>query len=268
MKRWKIPPADGSVPLSFARHVVSGIGGTELAKHFLEAIQGLLPATYCTVFALEADGRVSAVSTASAYGEMATMTAIEYMRLGFDRKDSNMVWLAGKKTPQQSQMWLSHQHEEEVADAEYRRVCYGDPGIRERTSVLLLLTDGRRIAISYYRSWTLAPFTVEEFDQIGQCAPLLMEAVKAHIRQLLRETPSIVLRERIRALLPHRERQVITHILAGRTTKESAAILELSSNTVLTYRYRAFTRLGIRTQRELLALLEHTPASIGRVREK
>src|SRR5690606_1722103 len=134
------------------------------------------------------------------------------------KKDSNMTWLARKRTPVHSQMWMSHQHADEVGDETYRRVCYGDPGIRERLSVLLLLQDGRRIAISYYRSWTLEPFAAPDFDLIEMCAPLLMQGVITHIRQLhpdMASSPSAALHERILVLLPNRERQVVSHILSG-----------------------------------------------------
>lgn len=262
MKRWKIHSVVSTIPVAFASGVVAGIGTPGLAQCFLAAMQKLLPASHCTVFALEADGQVSAVSTASAYGIMATATAVEYVRRGFDRQDSNMMWLGRKKTPKRSQTWLSHQRAEEVADLEYRRVCYGEPGIRERTSILLLLSDGRRIAISFYRNLAFAPFDEADFETIAACAPLLQEAVIAHTRLVTHDFAGAALHQKILSLLPNRERQVMSHVLAGRTTQEVAKILRLSPTTVLTYRYRAFGKLGVRTQRELLAMLNRLPANL------
>jgi DNA-binding CsgD family transcriptional regulator len=46
----------------------------------------------------------------------------------------------------------------------------------------------------------------------------------------------------------------LAHVLAGRTTRETAELLQLAPTTVLTYRYRAFAKLGVRTHRELLGL--------------
>jgi len=266
MKRWKVRTAEtssASVPVGFAVRVVAAIGTPELARGLLEAMQRLMPASHCTVFALEGDGRVSAVSTASAHGVVAAITATEYYRNGFDLIDSNMVWLARKQTPRRSQTWLSHQCAEEVADPNYRRVCYGEPGIRERTSVLLLLDDGRRIAVSFYRNLAFAPFGPQDFDTIAACAPLLQEAVIAHVRQVGQHSAGAGLRQKILSSLPSRERQVITHVLAGRTTREAAEILRLAPTTVLTYRYRAFAKLGVRTQRELFAMLDRLPANVA-----
>lgn len=49
---------------------------------------------------------------------------------------------------------------------------------------------------------------------------------------------------------------MLAHVLEGRTTREIAKGLDLSPTTVLTYRYRAFAKLGVRTHRELLALAD------------
>ncbi|WP_353885249.1 helix-turn-helix transcriptional regulator [uncultured Hydrogenophaga sp.] len=57
------------------------------------------------------------------------------------------------------------------------------------------------------------------------------------------------------ATLSGRERQVITHVLEGMTMPEVARQLGVSPTTAVTYRYRAFRHLGIRTHRELLGLL-------------
>jgi len=263
MKTWKLNPSHGSVPLDFVTGVMSGIGSAELAQCFLEAMQCVLPASHCTVFALEGDGRVSAVSTASAHGAIASVTAVEYFRYGFDQLDANMVWLARKKTPVRSQTWMSHQRAEEVSNSHYRDVCYGQPGIRERTSVLLLNADGRRIAISFYRNLAFAPFDAGDFEAIGQCAPVLHEAVIAHIRKAPRGLAGDSLHQKVLSLLGKRERQVMTHVLAGHTTREIAGKLGLSSTTVLTYRYRAFAKLGVRTHRELLSMLDSLPANIA-----
>lgn len=259
MKRWKIQTQPSMMATHFVTKVIAGIGTPHLARFFLEAMQTELPATYCTVFGLGGDGRVSAISTASSYGQVATITAAEYSRLGFDRQDSNMKWLAKRKTRAGPQMWLSHQRAEDVSDVRYRQVCYVEPGISERTSILLLQEDGLRLAVSFYRSWSFPPFDEAQFSLIETYAPVLIEAAVAHIRATAQESAGSALRQRILSGLPNRERQVVTHILSGYSTKETAELLDLSPNTVLTYRYRAFGRLGVRTQRDLLALIESLP---------
>jgi hypothetical protein len=86
-------------------------------------------------------GRIEAVSAASSYGSTAERTAERYVAQRFDLLDPNMTWLAARKLPQRAQLWLGHQRADEVADPAYRAACYGDVGIRERASVLLLTPD-------------------------------------------------------------------------------------------------------------------------------
>jgi DNA-binding CsgD family transcriptional regulator len=264
MKRWRIEArADTLLPLWLATGVIQGVGTPALAQCFLRTIQGAMPASHCTIFALEESGHASVVSAASSYGDVAAATAREYIRQGFDRQDSNMVWLARRKTPRRSQAWLSHQDAEEVANPAYRRLCYGENSIRERVSVLLLLDSGQRIAISFYRNLAFEGFVQSDLAWISACAPLLMAAVVAHVRKTTADAPLTPVREKILVDLPHRERQVMSHVLEGRTTKEVADLLRLSATTVLTYRYRAFAKLGVRTHRELLALVDRGSAKSG-----
>jgi DNA-binding CsgD family transcriptional regulator len=263
VRHWKIKSQSDDLPTAFVTKVITGIGTEALAEHFLEAVQLLMPASHCTVFALEANGRVSALSTASTHGAVASITAVEYYRNRFDLLDSNMTWLSHKRIPARTQLWMSHQFAEDVTEPHYRELCYTKPGIRERASVLLLDSDGFRAAISFYRNLAFDRFSEADFETITRCAPVLHHAVLAHIRKSERRAVSDALHHRILTNLAHRERQVISYLLAGKTSKETAALLELSETTVLTYRYRAFAKLGIRSQRELLTTLDQLPANFG-----
>ena len=49
-----------------------------------------------------------------------------------------------------------------------------------------------------------------------------------------------------------REREVIGHLLAGKTAKEAAREIGIELTTVRTHQYRAFRRLGLRTLKELM----------------
>ena len=256
MKRRRIHPADETLDASVVVAIVAGIGTPNLADGFLAAMQRVLPLTFCTVFALGASGRVVTVSTASNYGDVALQTSERYIENRFDLLDPNMVWLSARALPKQPQLWLSHQHADEVADPAYRAACYGDVGIRERVSVLLLLPTGQRAAVSFYRSLALPEFAEEDFALVARHGALLAEATAAHSRGLVgAATASAAGAAPIDArllTLSVREREVIGHLLAGRTAKETAREIGVALSTVRTHQYRAFRRLGIRTVKELL----------------
>jgi PAS domain S-box-containing protein len=54
--------------------------------------------------------------------------------------------------------------------------------------------------------------------------------------------------------LSAREREVLEHVLAGRRSKEIAAILNVSEKTICTHRSRAFRKLALRGERDLFRL--------------
>lgn len=254
MRRWRLSPAPSA---SFSSPVVltllSGVGTQQLARSYLDAMQRLLPVTFCTVFAVGASGRIETVSAASSYGSTAERTAERYVAQRFDLLDPNMVWLAARALPKRPQLWMGHQRAEEVADPAYRAACYGDVGIRERASVLLLLPGGQRAAVSFYRSLAQPEFSREDFEVIEAHAELLAAVTAAHGRSTTATQGAVQADIASRLLgLSLREREVIDQLRAGRTAKETARELGIELSTVRTHQYRAFRRLGIRTQKDLL----------------
>ncbi|VTU17862.1 helix-turn-helix domain-containing protein [Variovorax sp. PBL-E5] len=255
MKRWPLHAADRDLAAPVVRDVLAGIGTAHLAASYLAAMQRVLPVTFCTVFAVGGSGRIETVSAASSYGNTAERTAERYVAQRFDLLDPNMVWLAARKLPQRAQLWLGHHHAADVADPAYRAACYGDVGIRERASVLLLLPTGQRAAVSFYRSLAQPDFSAADFALLEAHAALLADATAAHGRSAVaaREAASPAMASRL-LVLSLREREVVGHLLAGKTAKETARDIGIELTTVRTHQYRAFRRLGIRTLKELLML--------------
>ena len=254
MKRWRLPAApEATLSASVVGDVLAGVGTPHLAASYLAAMQRVMPVTFCTVFAVGASGRIETVSAASSYGSTAERTAERYVAQRFDLLDPNMAWLAARKLPRRAQLWLGHQLGDEVADPAYRAACYGDVGIRERASVLLLLPTGQRVAVSFYRSLAQPEFGAGDFAVIERHATLLADTTTAHGRSAVaaREATAPALASRL-LTLSLREREVIGHLMAGRTAKEAAREIGVELTTVRTHQYRAFRRLGIRSQKELL----------------
>lgn len=247
--------APDEVSTALAMALVSAVGSPDFAARLMQALARELVSSHCTIFALGSNARVQAVSTASAIGEVAALTAIEYMRLGFDQQDSNMLWLVKRKPSPSLQLWIGHQFAQAVANERYRRVCYAEAGIRERLSVLAVFPDGYRVAVNLYRHFSHPDFQDSDAEWLSRQAHLVCSAVMRHV-QVSRQAPTDPpLSSDQMASLSGRERQVISHVMAGMSMNEVAEELGISNSTALTYRYRAFQHLGIRTHRELLALM-------------
>lgn len=255
MKMQLVATGAASPALCFTTELMQAIGAEDFAARLLRALGERVPASHCTVFALRSSGRVDAVSSASAIGEVATLTAIEYMRLGFDQQDSNMVWLARRKPGKHTQLWIGHQSADEVANENYRRVCYGETGIRERLSLLAVFADGYRVAVSIYRNFSYPDYGPQDVRHLETNATLIATAVMRHVQVQRRAPADPPLQAQLMKTLSGRERELLTHVLDGLTTKEAAREMGVTQATALTYRYRAFQHLGVRSHRELLVLL-------------
>lgn len=253
MKPLKLSPAPVSEEQWLATCLIADIGSSYFAQALLNAVDPVLPASHCTIFALQNNGRVKAVSSASTVGEAATITAVQYMGKGFDQQDSNMRWLKTKRATKQTQLWIGQQMAEDVEDAHYRLICYGEVGIRERLSVLALMPDGYRVAISFYRNYSFELFTAADTQWLSRHAALIARCVHRHSQLVAVEAAPSIAGHAWLQQLSGREREVVSLIIAGHTTEQAAQAMGIALTTALTYRYRAFQHLGVRNMRELLA---------------
>lgn len=260
MKVVRIPSTVLSADPELALRQIEAIGSANFAMQMLESVEAALPSSHCTVFGLRNTGRMEAVSSASAIGEVARLTAVEYMRMGFDRQDSNTIWLSRRKPARQRQFWLGHQFAKDVIDDTYRRLCYEQPGIRERLSLLAVLPDGYRVSLIFYRNHAYLDYSAQDIAWLARQGPLIAAAVVRHVRVFPQSLARQTLEHELIATLSGRERQIISHIVEGMTTKEAAREMGVSVTTAATYRYRAFRHLGVRSLGELFAALRDPAA--------
>ncbi|KLN52831.1 helix-turn-helix transcriptional regulator [Variovorax paradoxus] len=134
------------------------------------------------------------------------------------------------------------------------------PHVRDR---LLLCGHGPNadFGLSIVRADPHAPFADEAIEQVADSAELLMAVLGKHadIRQArpnvaqalgaLREIESCIVAT---SALPRREAEVSARILYGLSSVGIALDLSVSEETVKTYRKRAYHRLAIGSERELL----------------
>jgi FixJ family two-component response regulator len=79
------------------------------------------------------------------------------------------------------------------------------------------------------------------------------EALDAELRRLRSERD--VVRTKVRTLTP-REREVLTHVVAGRLNKQIAGELGTVEKTIKVHRSRMMEKLGIRTVADLVRMAE------------
>ncbi|VTU18968.1 ATP-dependent transcriptional regulator [Variovorax sp. PBL-H6] len=134
------------------------------------------------------------------------------------------------------------------------------PTVRDRL-LLCGRTTNADFGLSIVRADPNAPFADEAIEQVAHSAQLLMALLAKHA-DIRRTRPNVA--QALTALdeiehcidamkaLPRREAEVAARILYGMSSVGIALDLSVSEETVKTYRKRAYHRLAIGSERELL----------------
>lgn len=134
------------------------------------------------------------------------------------------------------------------------------PHVRDR---LLLCGHGRHadFGLSILRADPHAPFAGEAIEKVSLSAELLMAVLDKHadlrqtrpnVAKALTELDEIESCIVATSAMPRREAEVSSRILYGMSSVGIALDLSVSEETVKTYRKRAYQRLAIGSERELL----------------
>lgn len=134
------------------------------------------------------------------------------------------------------------------------------PNVRDRL-LLCGRTTNADFGLSIVRADPNAPFADDAVEQVAHCAEFLMSVLAKHA-DIRRTRPNVAQAltglEEIECCidatraLPRREAEVAARILYGISSVGIALDLSVSEETVKTYRKRAYHRLSIGSERELL----------------
>ncbi len=147
---------------------------------------------------------------------------------------------------------------DEINEKSYRRDCYNSLDLVDRFSILQK-RDHTTTRLNLYRSKSSGRFSDAQIATIVDASSILFALItKHHDLGQHQEPPTESARRRLLLAEPElspRELDVCVGIVCGQTSEAIALSLGLSVNTILTYRKRAYLRLGISTQNELMRLL-------------
>lgn len=242
------------LPMGTVERWFDALGSPRIADALLRGIDPVVPLAHLFLFLQPHGAPVEVLCGASRYGGAALRAAQQYLAMGFERYDVNTRRLRTRRARARPLGELTLQTIDDITDARYRHLCYEVPGVHSRASILVTTRAHGPVAINLYRTLSLPRFSPAELRQLRGWSTLLGALVDRHLA-LARPHAAHRREQSVLATLSAREREVIQGILAGQTAKMQAQRLDLSVNTVLTYRYRAFARLGIRREKELFGLL-------------
>lgn len=153
---------------------------------------------------------------------------------------------------------------DQVPGSDYQRHCYDAARLVDRLSVLSIDAMGG-YALNLYRSCDHGPFSDGEMTYVQESAAVLAACCAKHDDWLpvmpdeAKAVPCLdMLGERLQRLgagLSRREFAVASRVLVGMTSDGIAVDLGIGLQSVLTYRKRAYAKLGVSSQRELFSLV-------------
>lgn len=147
----------------------------------------------------------------------------------------------------------------DIASRSYREECFTDVSLGSRVSLVRTENDEITRLNIYLRG--RGAFESDAIDQLDAASPVVDSLLRRHAADCTRTSHRLggpEIRDRLKDAAPcltPRELEVCTHIARGLTSEGIALELDISRNTVLTFRKRAYARLNIATQNELMHLI-------------
>lgn len=237
--------------------VITSIGYPEFSTKLFDAIRAVAGAEYITVFISGRQSRAKLlVAENSGKPGNCQKSATLYLERYWNFDPANASNTGNRDNPG---IWYLHIKANDLPSTEYRSACYHALGLAERFSLIQSRGEETMRVNLYYHSRSDGAKTC--FEQVTECAHMLMAAIWRHydcVASFDRTHASDTFRSRLERIAPslsRRELEVCTFIAAGLTSEGIAIELGVGVNTVLTYRKRAYARLGISSQNELMRFL-------------
>ena len=247
-------PRDFADVLPFS-NCVRAAGTDDFGDSLINALAGIVEIEHCVIVNVKPrHAEISALASRRSRGVAARLT--EAYVGGRYREDPLVREFACAEAmaathpvmPAVRSMMLNRE-----SNAEYYERFFIEPGIADKLSVIAP-GPGYTAFLSVYRSTAMGCFTDRDKACVAAFADFLAALASTHAR--LSATPNVPREVSIKwhTALSERERSVAKLLGQGETAKTVGAILALSPASVITYKQRALAKLGIGTQRELVAL--------------
>lgn len=249
--------------MSRLEHVISGLGTERFCTDLLRFAGSLSPVDHAAVIRFDSASRARIV--ASATRESLRING-GHVRDAYERRfyraDPNQALLGFAAA--EAGTVVRRLRPGSLADENYRFHCFELPALVDRLSVVTA-AQGFLYCVNLYRCACTGPFSEAGIEAIRACSAVLAAltvkndqiAHRAALPPHTRADRLADLAQRLAAIQPRltrRERDVAARIVLGMSSDAIALELGITPNSAVTYRKRAYSRLGIASQNELFAL--------------
>lgn len=225
---------------------IEAIGTRDFFEPFLQLIHCVLSVDQCILFTLTPSGRMTCLLSCNFHrDEVASSLAEDYISDAYE-SDPNFKALS-LLNPGETR--ITHLLESlSLMPDQYRKKFFSAPGLTDKVSIMT--SDGHhRYYLNLYRGAARQTFLDEALFDAPMDGRLLSSLIVQNYRvnTTLRDEGPL-------AFLSDRERQVCQGILSGKKMEAIATDLAVAVSSAVTYRKRAYQKLGISSRSALFAL--------------
>ena len=266
MQYWTISPGDSNllVDVSGVAHLVSSVGSKDraaLAGALLSLVRTQVQAHHCSVLSFEGDRSPRLISGASLQHQWHVFNIASAYARDFYRKDGLQRLIGNYPASFEAPpIVVFRQSASDIDDAAYRAECYECIHIVDRLSVLVRVGRSQSLVVNFYRDQSAGLFGEKDLAVFIGLAILVANCAVRHYTLDIDNESSFrgTVTDELTDLCPQltlREREVLQRILDGATTERIADDLHIRPTTVITYRSRAYEKMGVASRRELFAAM-------------
>lgn len=236
-----------------------------VAEEVLHLLGQHVPLAQCSIFTFRGQGRPQLIGL----GDRSRTSGLAlishdyitrfYLLDGSQRIMQSAQAQFGHSTHTSAQIFLHRQRRSDVQHPEYRAVCYEQPRIVERLSILGSQDGQRWLSVNLYRGEEHGLLDTTAIATVEAYAPLIVHAMRLHYAgQALQDDLAGLVISRLQGRFPQltqRDLDVVRCLVDGLSTQAQAERLGLTVASARTYVKRVCHKLGVCGQRELFALL-------------
>jgi LuxR family transcriptional regulator, activator of tox operons len=238
--------------------LIGKIGSPSFEPSFFEIMREATACEHLTAFAssLRAPARLLLAINRGAK-PVARTVAEKYLRHYWKHDPANLVC---SRNASRSYEIAVRVFSHDIDHDAYRHDCYSSVDLVDRFSIIRHQGE-ETTRLNLYRSARRGRFGSADFAPVLECADVMFALLAKHDAERLaagRSGEADVLTRRLRQIMPQlarRELDICVGIMQGKSSEAIALALGISVNTVLTYRKRAYARLGITSHNELMRLV-------------
>ncbi len=268
MEHWNSVSSDACIAIDSTAvcsllNAIGHVDHTSLAHSILELVNRHVVMANCSVMAFTADSKPRLVSIYSQTDEQQVFhCAASYARHLYHHDRIQLHLHSILPQVEIGHITVHRQTLTQIIDAELRRLYNDTLGVVDSMAITIKTGHQKWITTSLCRHRDQGLLTTQEIETILQLASLIATSASRHCKLEAdgdSESPTSVNDgiDRLCTPLTTRERQVILRILDGSTVEQIAGELGLKPTTVITYRSRAYEKLGISSRRELFTAVLH-----------